>query len=227
MVIFLFLATFCIFFFLPVQFRLLFRRYAEDDLIVFEMSFLHGMVKRKWESHWMQVALRGLKHEETTAGRWFWWLKKKQKETIKSYFGNTGGLREFIDRNRHFGLGLTLLTYFLPEKYHRWLLVTDHLEKRGRFHRFVWKTRFGAGDSALTARLYGTIWGIKAMVLGMIFRQYRFAATPDIMVIGDFQNVSFEMVFDCIFRVKLGYIIIAAFMARLRYRILKGGVGIE
>ncbi|HOJ77769.1 MAG TPA: DUF2953 domain-containing protein [Bacillota bacterium] len=221
--ILLFLSTFIILFFLPVQFRISYRKIKRDDNLVIEMNFLNGLVKRKREVSLLLPTSDGLKQKEEQSGRWFW-LKSKEK---KSSVADSRSLRDFLHRYRHFGLGMTLLTYMVPAKYHRWLLVADNLENRGYFQRFSWVTRLGTGNVGTNAILYGLAWGLKSGIVGYLSSKYQFRQPPEIEVIPDYYDISFDTVFDCIFRVKLGYIIIAAFTDRFRHRILKGGVSID
>lgn len=227
MAVFLFIGVFCIFFFVPVQFRIYYRKLAEDDHLVYEMSFLGGLLKRKKEVSLIKPTVHGVKKKEVNSGNWFFYKKSQVKKVNSPYSGNSSGLLEFLKRFEHSGLGLTLLSYFLPAKYHHWLLVVEKLEKRGQIHRFLWKTRLGTGDAAETSFLYGLAWSLKSGIVAFLTSRFRFVQKPIIEVIGDYQGVSLDTVFDCIFRAKLGYIIIVAFIARFRHRLLKGGVGYE
>jgi len=227
--VFLYLIPICLLFFIPVQFRLFYKRVAEDDHLLFEMSFLGGLLKRSWEASLLELAMNGVKRKVTKQGKWFWLKRKTSVDEISPLFGNNSsrGWGEFFRRYYQLGLGMTLFTYFLPAKYQNWLLIADRLENRGKFYRLVWKTALGTGDGALDAICYGILWALKATLIASISHRYRFARPPEISVFPDFQRVRFDTVFDCIFRVKLGYIIIAALITRLRYRLAKGGVSLE
>lgn len=220
----LFMGIFALFFFLPVRFRIYYRKIGHDDQLVWELRFLKGLVKRKKEISFLKPAANGIIQKERESGQWFFLKKLKKEKKITSIEKNSRGLREFFQRNRHFGIEFTLLSFALPARYQRWFLIAEHLERRGRVDRFFWTTRLGAGDAATTACLYGLLWGFKTGLLAYLTQRRRFRKKPEIMVYGDFQGISLDTVFDCIFRVKLGYIIIAALLARLRHRLLKGGV---
>jgi hypothetical protein len=222
----LFLGTICLLFFLPVQFRIFYQKIAWDDTLVLEMSFLNGLLKRRKVISLLQLTPSGIKKREKLSGRWFFIKKAKTKEVESPYQGNSRGWREFLHRYQQYGLGVTLLTYFLPANYQHWLWVVDDLENRGHFTKFTWITRFGTGDALSTATLYGVLWGVKSSLLSFLHRKIKFDQKPDIQVIPDFQNSRLDLIFDCIFRVKLGYIIIAAFIARFRHRMMKGGIGV-
>jgi len=228
----LFLATFCVFFFLPVQFHIFFNNENWENTVLFELSFLKGLVNRKKEIRIAETPNGTLKKEVKKQGNWFWFSKRNKQEkpvgqTAEEDQTKPNGLKEFLDRYRNFGLGMTLLTYFLSAKYYKWLLVAGHLEKRGNFQRFQWSTQIGTGDAALTAMLSGILWTLKTSVTGYLQAKYRFVKQPEVVVTSDFQTPGLKMAFDCIFRVKLGYIIIAAFIAWFRHSWRKGGVGIE
>lgn len=224
----LFLGTFIVFFFLPVQFGINYQKTDRKHFLVFEMRFLNGLLQRKLVIDPIQPNLDKLQLRKKMLGKWFFFSKTQIKEETTSYGNSSGnGLEEFLLRYKHYGIGITLLTYFIPAKYHHWLLVVEDLEKKGHFQKFTWITKLGTGGPASTAIFYGLLWGLKLSLISYLSQQTVFARDPEIQVIPDFQNLKFEMVFDCIFRVKLGYIIIAAFIARFRHRWLKGGVGIE
>jgi hypothetical protein len=231
----LFLGTFCLFFFFPVHFRIYYRKIAWDDILVLELSFLHGLVKRKQEKSFFNPEPSVTGETLSESGQWFFFHKrqkvvKKSKPSQKQKQPQPLEPEEFFDRLRHFGLGVTLLTYFLSGNYPQWLIVAEDLERRGKFQRFFWSTRFGIGEPALTAGLYGLLWALKATLTGIICRTSRFRNKPILQIVPDFKQARFDMVFDCIFSVKLGYIIIAALIVRYRFKLLrwmKGGVGIE
>ncbi|HEX3048066.1 MAG TPA: DUF2953 domain-containing protein [Bacillota bacterium] len=254
--LFLFLGTISLFFFLPVDFRIFYKKTGAEDSIILEMTFLKGLLTRRKVIN----SLSGPDREEKTFGRWFWLkerqIKRKSKPKISSAQARvakpqsepeTGApelpkgaeppkgaleksledVQEFLERYRNFGLGITLLTYFLPAQYHHWLLVTPELEREGYFERFHWSTQFGTGNPASTALGYGALWSLKAGIGGYLNEKIKFKNPPRLVVVPDFIVAKWDTVFDCIFRIKLGYIIIAALLARFRLRIMKGGVGIE
>ncbi len=233
MVIGLYIGVFCLFFLLPVRFRFYYRKSGSDDSLVLEMSFLHGWLKRKKETSLIRPLSQ---KEEKTSGRWFFFHKKKVKKgtSEKQSQNNPSSIhsfRVFLWRYTNYGLGVALLSYFLPAKYYHWLLVTDKLEKRGKFEKFIWITRFGTGDSAQTAIIHGMSCGILYSLAGYLQSKYRFIQKPVIELHPDYQQAKWDTLIDCIFRIKLGYIIIASLIARIRNRasrrLLKGGVWIE
>jgi hypothetical protein len=224
--LFLFLGAFCILFLLPVQFRIFYQKVAADDTLVLEMSFLKGLLKMRRSISLLQLTPTGVKSRQKLSSRWFFFHKSETRKSKSAYQGNSRSWREFLHRYHHYGLGITFLTYFLPAKYQHWILVVEDLEHRGYFSKFTWITRFGTGEPVSTATIYGILWGVKSSLLSFLHRQVKFTGQPEIRVIPDFQNYRLDLIFDCIFRVKLGYIIIAAFVARFRHRMMKGGIGV-
>lgn len=224
----LFFVLICLFFFLPVQFRIFYQKLARDDCLILEMNFLWGIFKRKRSIKIIEPSLA----QVTTKREFFkknWFFRKKAEVVEKSSLSQDVpvGFQHFWDRFLHYGLGLTLLSYLVPAPYHHWLLVVEDLEKKGRFQKFVWITWLGTGDSALTAIGYGVLWGLKCSILNYIDQRLISIENQEIKVIPDYREKRFDMVFDCIFSVKLGYIIIASLIARIRHRALKGGAEIE
>ena len=223
----LFIGVICLFFFVPVQFRFYYQKVAWDDTLMMEMVFLGGLLKRQRKVSLINPAPKGIKIREKFSENWFFIKNKRQNKKVEPYQGNSRSLREFLHRYHYYGLGATFFSYFIPARYQHWLMVLDGLEKKGSFHRFVWVTRLGMGQSAATAFFYGLIWGFKSGLVKTLNQKFRFAQKPEIKVMADYQSLSLDTSFDCIFRVKLGYIIIASFLAYWRHRIMKGGVGIE
>jgi hypothetical protein len=110
----------------------------------------------------------------------------------------------------HYGVGGTLLYLFLPPAYRRWLTVTQHLEKRGKFSRFRWGTIVGGNDAALTGVTAGFLWGVKESLLRFFLGDYRFGPEgPRIVILPRFKTPGWETMLDCIFAVQVGHIILA------------------
>lgn len=233
--------TICLFFFLPVDFRIYYRKIGAEDTLILDMVFIKGLVRRRK----VLSPLGGSDQKsEKTFGRWFFMRKRqiKQKpkpestpeaeaqpegDTISSMGKSLEDFQEFLKRYQDFGLGITLLSYFLPAQYHHWLLVTPELERRGYFQKFNWSTQYGTGNPVSTALGYGALWGVKAGIGAYFQGKIKFKNPPRLEVIPDFLAAKWDTIFDCIFRIKLGYIIIAAVLARVRLRMMKGGVEIE
>lgn len=75
--------------------------------------------------------------------------------------------------------------------------------------RLEWETRLGTGDAALTALAAGGMWALKGTVYTAFAARIRFTAPPHFAVQPVWDRSGFEMRIDCIFRVRLGEIILA------------------
>jgi len=226
----LFLGVMCTLFFVPVDFRFFYRKVAEEDVLILEMIFLKGMIKRgRITSLLHPTNLDGSKNEKEF-GRWFF-IKQapqppkppkppKQSKQFKKASEKVDAplMKElnFLERLKRFGLGVTLLGYFLPGNYSKWVRITEKLEKRGAFTKFHWSSRLGSGEPALTTVLVGVLSGIKAIMVAMLSHTGRFRVAPKLKVYPEFGKPSLDTVIDCIFSVKLGYIILAGLLAKLR-----------
>lgn len=84
-----------------------------------------------------------------------------------------------------------------------------------------WQTRFGTGDAASTAILYGIIWGVKATAYSVLSRWVHFRSTPSFLVVPDYNKATLAVVFDGIFRFRIGQIILMETFVILR-RWIKG-----
>lgn len=218
----LFLGIICLGFFIPVRFRIYYRKTGPEDLLIFEMSFLHGLLKRRKVTSLLKPTSPNHPKREKTFGRWFFFHRKQTKLVTSVSYSNSNSWQKFLERYQNYGLGVTLLTYFLPGKYQRWLLVVQDLEQRGQVDRLIWKTQIGTGDAAQTAILYGLLSGLKPILLSYLQCKIKFSQKPELEVIPDYQQTRGDTLIDCIFRVKLGYIIIASLMARFRFEIRRG-----
>ncbi len=69
-----------------------------------------------------------------------------------------------------------------------------------------WYTKIGTGDAAETAVMVGAIWAIKTSVIFLISKNYDIPKVLIDVVPGYDANI-FETTIDCIFNIKLGYII--------------------
>lgn len=108
--------------------------------------------------------------------------------------------------------------------------LLDRVSTPMRFLQYVrdcealrWETRFGTGDAASTAVLYGVIWGLKATAYTVLARWVRFRSKPYFIVVPEYDRAVLAVAFDGIFRFRLGQIILVETLAMLRK--WKKGVG--
>ncbi len=76
--------------------------------------------------------------------------------------------------------------------------------------KLVWKTNFGVGEPALTAIVAGNLWLLKTIVYLRLMHSIKLNFKRPIYVVHpDFTNKVFEVDFSCIFRFRIGDIIVA------------------
>jgi len=195
---------------LPVSFRLQFS-YSESGISLrLGLEMLHGLLRKEHD------LLRGSMLAGAVGGE-----RSREKPAAES--GNAGedtgprlaGLWADISAVRtrfdRYGLGGTLLSYFIPPKYLPWLHVADRLEHKGRFTRLQWRTVVGLEEAAATAWAAGLIWAIKGYLLCFLDRRYGLPrSVARVGVEPVFTGMRLDTAFDCIFKMRVGYIIRAS-----------------
>lgn len=93
--------------------------------------------------------------------------------------------------------------------------------------RFTWKTRVGLGDAAVTGISGGMLWSIKGIIYSYLQKTlYSRTCTADINVTPVFNEETISTELDCIFNLRMGYIIIACIrlliLAVMIFLVLKG-----
>lgn len=90
----------------------------------------------------------------------------------------------------------------------------DYLLNKAKLLRFTWRTELGMGDPAQTALLTGAAWGVKGFILTIIYRLLTPGGVrPVVEISPSFKKVCFNTTIDCIFEVRLGYLVITGFKA--------------
>lgn len=98
-----------------------------------------------------------------------------------------------------------------------------------RLEKFYWEIEYGVDDAALTGMLYGFIWQGVSVVLAILGRVVSIRSRPKIKIYPEFNRYIFKTEINCIFRLRVGYIIIISmfFLTMvIKYRLLQklGGV---
>jgi len=103
--------------------------------------------------------------------------------------------------------------------------VILHLFRRIQLRRFYWRTKIGTEDPSHTGFITGLVWGIKGSLVTGMYRLFApGGAKPLFKVVPDFKNAGFSTVLDCIFEVRVGYIMLTGFKALLvKLKIMIGG----
>ncbi|MCE5285486.1 MAG: DUF2953 domain-containing protein [Pelosinus sp.] len=99
----------------------------------------------------------------------------------------------------------------------------DFFEKYSKFMRktisslhcehFSWHTACGTGDAATTALMTGLLWSLKGTVLQRIKKHSVLEVQPSISIKPDWGTNQFATAFECIFSIRIGHVITAAFNA--------------
>ncbi|MDD4334435.1 MAG: DUF2953 domain-containing protein [Desulfotomaculaceae bacterium] len=99
-------------------------------------------------------------------------------------------------------------------KIKRYHPVIVYLFRHIKLSRFHWQTEIGAEDPSQTGILTGTAWGIKGFVLSFAYQMFAVhEANPVINVTPNFKKACFNTSLDCIFEVRIGYIIFTSLKA--------------
>ena len=179
---------------LPVAFHLHYHRRGKDDCFFLELRILNFCLWRYQIPDWQREALTNTEAEKDPEGQ----------EKAETYLANLFELGTVLNK---YGLGGTFFYLFLPVKYRKWVTVTEEMEIKGCFKRFVWRTAIGGLEPSLLGPMVGLVWSAKGMIIGFLSGEYIFKRNPRIMVVPCFTGTSLETMFDCIFEIKLGHII--------------------
>lgn len=89
--------------------------------------------------------------------------------------------------------------------------------------RWEWETRLGTGEAAATALLIPTLWSAKSIAFAVATQWMRIETTPRFQVVPDFERALLELRFLCIFRYRLGEIMLVT-LAQIVRKWQKGAV---
>lgn len=119
---------------------------------------------------------------------------------------------DFTTRVREFGLGVALLSLFVPPDYTRWVASFSMTRSQTRCVTLDWVTRLGVGDAALTAVSTGVAYSLIGVVLAYIQSNVDFArCRRRITVLPSYGEACLETSVNCILDLKVGNIIFAGF----------------
>ncbi|SES62226.1 DUF2953 domain-containing protein [Anaerobranca gottschalkii] len=140
--------------------------------------------------------------------------------------------KPFIDKEKNFILSfsefLSFLNYIIEKKKEISKLLTKvtKITKRGlKLTKFDLELEYGVEDAALTGVLYGFIWQGISVLIFLLNKTVKINCQPNIKIYPDFNRNLFKTELNCIFRTRVGYIIITSmfFLTMvLKYKISKG-----
>lgn len=175
-----------------LKIKLNFSRYDEDDNLTISVSGLYGIFKYTKNISIMDLIkekndMPALKiNTEVLVGS-----KDKKINKDKSIY-NMYEIERIINNYK------TIYIKYQP--------YIRQIKKNLVFNNISWSTKVGTGDAAETAILTGSIWAIKAFIIIYISKNYK-CSNLLVNVIPDYNINTFETSIDCIFSIKLGYII--------------------
>ena len=117
-----------------------------------------------------------------------------------------------LDIQKKYSLGSLYRQFMLwyPE-IKEYFCVGKYLLKKMVPNRIKWHTELGLSDAAITGISVGILWAIKSALLSNTYSFFALAPRlPEIKIIPRFNEKTLLMNINCIFEVKIGYIIITA-----------------
>jgi len=199
----------------PVKLRLRYRRRGKDDEVALAFSFWHGLFCYKLEVPVIKMEKRKLKPNLRP------WLLRwpvlrpafKIKTAIKGK-----GRRTITEEKKKFHVpGPARLMSILLDMLRRvkkYYPAIIYLLGRVHLRHFQWRTELGTGDPAPTGIIVGMSWGMKGLLLSFLYRYFSpGGAKPIVAVTPNFEKACFNTLLDCIFEVRIGYIMLTGFKA--------------
>jgi len=112
----------------------------------------------------------------------------------------------------------------LKEKLSRWRRLFKaalpsllFLLRRTKLHRVRWHTKVGLSDAYSTALAAGFLWGAKGFLLSALYRLSSPFCLPDLVIVPDFRQPSFAVVFAATISVRPVYILLTGIKAGYLY----------
>lgn len=197
-----------------LRIRLKYLRRGKDDEFALEFSLWRGLVVYKFEIPVVKLTKKKAKRSGFKLRKTAWPVPGPVFK-IKAQVEGKGGrpLAEEKTKVQVPGparlLNLFLDTVRLIKRYSpavKYLLRNVHLQQ------LRWRTEFGTGDPSQTGFVAGLAWGAKGVTLSVVYRLlHRGGARPEVTVAPVFNGVCFSTWLDCIFEVRIGYIIFTGF----------------
>lgn len=197
----------------PLKLRLRYRRRGKDDEVALEFSIWRGLFCYKLEIPVIKMEKRKLK--PNLRPRSLLWPILRPAFKIKTEIKGKGGrtITEEKKKVRVPGparlMSILLDTIRRVKKYYPAIV---YLLGRVHLRRFQWRTELGTGDPAQTGFLVGMAWGMKGVLLTFFYRFFSpGGAKPIVAVTPNFEKACFNTLLDCIFEVRIGYIMLTGF----------------
>ena len=184
--------------------RLFYRRQAADDFVRLEVYLLRRLLAYHTTIPIVQIIQhRGLPWLETEL--------KSRREGLKTHSGRE---QRFVAKTFDIYLNKPLKwRHIVREVNYLFCLYrrfASRIKRAMRCEKFIWRTGCGCDDAAMTALVSGFLWVVKSEVLVFLKRRIGFAVRPVIQVQPIFDAVKVEVEFECIFTIRVGNVINAA-----------------
>ncbi|GAB6156977.1 hypothetical protein JCM39194_01770 [Desulfotomaculum varum] len=180
-----------------IKIRFKYFRLHEDDIVSIEF-FLWGVFHYK-------VEIPVLMLRQKMAG--FSLISRTELET------GPGAPQEIMSQENH--ITVTGVQQLL-DKLHKWLSWLQVIQEDIDFflehlvlERFYWRISFGTMDAAATGMLAGLAWSFAGAVTALFYHKIAPSRVqPVIKVEPDFEKAGFTTSADCIFKIRIGYIMV-------------------
>lgn len=200
-----------------VRLRLRYRRRGKNDEVALEFSVWRGLFCYKLEIPVIEMKVRKSKTKLRPRQRSLLWPVLRPAFKIKTEVEGKGG-RPIAEESKKVRIpGPVRLMRIISDKIRlimRYKPAIVYLLRRVHLRRFQWKTELGTGDPSQTGFLIGMVWGVKGFLLSLFYRLFSpGGARPVVAVTPSFDKACFNILLDCVFEVRIGYIILTGFKA--------------
>lgn len=181
-------------FIMPLEFRIIYGRINEDDLLSLEMCLWPGMIFHyKIPMMDITVSLNKISLLLKT-------LMEKGSGNVVAKEKKKVVFHGFAEIYRQIKLWIDIIHIISPS--------LNYIKNRISISDLKWTTRFGLDDPSQTGIISGLVWSLKGYTLSMICNQIKLTETPALEVIPVFKKESLSINFNCKIKTKIGYLLI-------------------
>lgn len=198
-----------------ITLRLSYRKQGRDDYFALAFTVWRGIIHYKLEIPAIKMHAHEKSQEKKRPGLKPFFLPRPAYK-IRTEVEGKGGRLIAEEKMKGRIPGPARLFNILSSafiKIMKYYPVILYLFSRVKLRRFHWWTEIGAEEPSQTGILAGTAWGLKGFVLSLVYRMFAGETSPAINVSPNFKKACFNTNLDCIFEVRIGYIIFTSFKA--------------
>jgi len=200
-----------------VRMRLKYLRQGKDDEFSMDLSLWQGKLHYKFEVPLVEMGKKDSGRKTSTGPGRFLHSLLRPVFKIKTEIEGKGGRPIAEDKKRVRVPGparMINLAKDMIQQYQKYKTAVFYLFNRVHLQHFQWKTEIGLSDPAQTGFLTGTAWAIKGIILSLVYRLFLTGETkPVVAVSANYEKACLNTFFDCIFEVRIGYIIFTGMKA--------------